>query len=67
MSVFQFLVVFKDGTKTVIDNVSSFGVLDDIRVVEITKNNQNSYFNLDEIKYFGFEFDLENEGSSRGY
>lgn len=62
MSKDDFLVVFKDGTRAVIKNISNYVMDKENKVVKVEKNNHNSFFNFEEIRYCGNEWDLNNKG-----
>lgn len=62
MSRENFLVVFKDGTRTVINNVSDYVIDIENKVVKVTKNSRISFFNFEEIRCCGSEWDLNNKG-----
>ena len=46
MSRDDFLVVFKDGTRAVIRNISNYAMDKENKFVKVTKNDQNSFFNF---------------------
>ena len=62
MSRDDFLVVFKDGTRAVIRNISCYVIDKENKIVIVVKKGQNSFFNFDEIRYCGNEWDLNNKG-----
>ncbi len=62
MSRDNFLVVFKDGTRAVIQNISNYVIDEKNKIVRVEKDNRNNFFNFDEIKYCGTEWELDNKG-----
>ena len=58
----DFLAIFKDGTRVVIRNIDGYTLDRDNKIVRVEKNNYNSFFNFEEIRYCGNEWNLNNRG-----
>ena len=58
MDTFDLLVVFKDGSEMVIDNVSHYLINPEKNILKVEKNDYFQFFNWDEVKYCGRLSDL---------
>ena len=61
MDTFDLLVVFKNGSELVINQITSYGLHADMSgtvQLQVMKNNLYQYFNWNEIRYCGRLSDL---------
>ena len=59
--MFTLVIVFKNGQKLYIHDVTDYRMSDNSKYISVTKNGYRQFINFDEVLYVGREFDLEKE------
>lgn len=57
---FRLKIVFVDNDTLILEDVSEYKYHTDIGAYVVAKNGYNQFFNANQIKYIGREFDLNN-------
>lgn len=57
--MFTLVIVFKNGQKLYIHDVTDYRMSDDSKYFSVIKNGYRQFFNFGEVLYAGREFDLE--------
>lgn len=53
-------IVFVDGETLIIDGASEFHLFSKNKVYAVDKNNHRLFFNQEQVKYIGRQFDINN-------
>ena len=57
---YKIKIVFVDGETLIIDGVSEFHLFSENKVYAVDKNDHRIFFNQEQVKYIGRQFDVNN-------